>query len=492
MNKIIAFFFYFANVWVVNAQVHLGPGQAYTNIEAAFKSNAIKPDDTVYLHAGSYSGYQYITNLHGAQNKWITIRPFGTDQIDISGGWQFASCSYLRFEDLNFKGNSKNTGRLFSVDNGGSCLTQSKHIVVRNCIFSNVTDPNAIAAFKFGGVDSFEVSNNIFKDFPATSAMDYNVCHAGVIRENRIENCLTGGHIKGGASDIIMERNFFINASQDSWVAFELGGDTGAQFYCPNENYEVKNLNFYSNIVVGGYRGLALSSAVNCNVVNNTFYNCGQATMRFLTTSVLYPALSGNRVENNIFAFGNSAYFNGGKQPAGAASFSNNIYCSIINPVFSGPYWDTPDLDPIKDKNPTLFGSNTVIFQDGKNNNFNLVQGSPAIGKGTMINEPKYDFYGKLFSPTSRSIGAIEFNIATADHEVLDEQHTRSIKIFPNPAKTYITIEAKDIPKQIEIYNSVGVRLLISDYNSRILIEQYLPGIYFLKVGKEVLQFVVL
>ena len=362
MNKIIAFFFYFVNMLAINAQVHLGPGQTYTNIEAAFKSNTIKPGDTVFLHAGSYSGYQYIVNLHGTQNKWITIRPFGKDQIEISGTWQFASCSYLRFEDLNFKGNSKNPGRLFSVDNGGSCLTQSKHIVVRNCMFSNVTDPNAIAAFKFGGVDSFEVSNNIFKDFPVTSAMDYNVCHAGSIIENRIENCLTGGHIKGGASNITMERNFFINASQATWVAFELGGDTGAQFYCPNENYEVKNLNFYSNIVVGGYRGLALSSAVNCNVINNTFYNCGQATMRFLTTSVLYPALSGNQVENNIFAFGNSAYFNGGKQPASAASFSNNIYCSIVNPVFNGPYWDTPDLDPIKDKNPIAKIENTIAL----------------------------------------------------------------------------------------------------------------------------------
>ena len=97
MNKCFAFFFYFVNMLVINAQVHLGPGQAYTNIEAAFKSNAIKPGDTVFLHAGSYSGYQYIVNLHGAQNKWITIRPFGKDQIDISGGWQFASCSYLRF-----------------------------------------------------------------------------------------------------------------------------------------------------------------------------------------------------------------------------------------------------------------------------------------------------------------------------------------------------------------------------------------------------------
>jgi hypothetical protein len=39
--------------------------------------------------------------------------------------------------------------------------------------------------------------------------MDYNVCHAGVIIENRIENCLTGGHIKGGASDINHGAQFF-------------------------------------------------------------------------------------------------------------------------------------------------------------------------------------------------------------------------------------------------------------------------------------------
>ncbi|MEP7196110.1 MAG: hypothetical protein ABI851_06285, partial [Saprospiraceae bacterium] len=443
MNKLIVFLSCFINLVFIEAQVHLGPGQAYANIEAAFKINAIKPGDTVYLHKGSYSGYQYIANLHGTSNKWIIIKQFGSDQIDISGGWQFASCSYLRFENLNFKGNSKNTGRLFSVDNGGSCLTQSKHIVVHHCTFSNVTDPNAIAAFKFGGVDSFEVSNNIFKDFLVTSAMDYNVCHFGRIFENHLENCLTGGHIKGGASDITMERNLFINASQATWVAFELGGDTGAQFYCPNENYEVKNLNFYSNIVVGGYRGLALSSAVNCNVINNTFYNCGQATMRFLTTSVLYPTLSGNRVENNIFAFGNSAYINGGVQPDSAVSFSNNIYYSIVNANFNGPYWDTPDLDQIKDKNPLLFGNNTVLFQDAKNNNFNLNKGAPAIGKGKFEIEPVTDFYGNAYNLTSRSIGAIEVNSTLGIIDLQDSNESSCIKIFPNPAKEYIVIEAR-------------------------------------------------
>lgn len=194
-----------------------------------------------------------------------------------------------------------------------------------------------------------------------------------------------------------MIQNLFINASQAPWVAYELGGDTGAPYYCPDDTFEVKNLNFYSNIIIGGYRGLALSSARNCNVINNTFYNCGQATMRFLTTSVLYPVLYENKVENNLFAFGSSAYFNGGTQPANAVTFSNNIYYSILNASFFGPYWDSPALDAIKDLNPLNFGSNTPMFVNGPGNDFNLLAGSPAIGSGKPKQNLSLIFLATLF-----------------------------------------------------------------------------------------------
>ena len=63
--------------------------------------------------------------------------------------------------------------------------------------------------------------------------------------------------------------------------------------------------------------------------------------MRFLTTSAMYPALYGNKVENNLFAFGASAYFNGGTQPANAVSFSKKLYYSILDATFKRPYWGT-------------------------------------------------------------------------------------------------------------------------------------------------------
>ena len=110
---------------LASAQVHLGPGQAFANIQAAATAQAIQPGDTVYLHAGSYAGYQGLT-LKGAPNAWIVLKPYQQDLIDISGTWQFISCAYLHFENLNFKANAAHPGRLFSVDNGGSCTTQSQ------------------------------------------------------------------------------------------------------------------------------------------------------------------------------------------------------------------------------------------------------------------------------------------------------------------------------------------------------------------------------
>jgi len=438
------------NLLAIEAQVHIGPGQTYSTIQLAVNNNAVKPGDTVYLHAGNYAAYQLISNLNGNSTNWITITRFQNDSIEISGGWQFVSCTYLHFTNLNFRANVNFPGRLFSIDNGGSCATQSKFIRVDHCSFSNVTAGSATVAFKFAGVDLFEVSNNTFKDIPACEAMSFNTCHQGLIRGNRFENCLSGGHIKGGSSDITMTQNLFINASKAPWVAYEIGGDTGAAFYCPDDTFEVRDINFFSNIIVNSFRGLALSSAKHCKVINNTFYNCEQATMRFLTTSSLYPILSDNFVENNIFAFGPTAYFNGGVQLKSAVNFSNNIYYSILSSVFNGPYWDAPELDAIKDRNPKNFGATTNMFVDGFKHDFNLIKQSPAIAAGKHQTDPAFDFFGKPFSGTARSIGAIEYDEITREGQL----SLSIIQIYPNPVIDRVYI------KGIEASESVRVEII--------------------------------
>ena len=472
----------------VQAQIHLGPNQSYANIQAA--ASILQPGDTVYLHAGNYAGYQVVTDLKGTADQGIVITRYQQDSVHISGGWQFVRCAYLQFLGLNFEGDAAHPGRLFSVDNGGSCSTQSNHILVRGCSFSNTTDPAASVAFKFAGVDYFEVSNNVFANIPACEAMSYNTCHEGLIQGNRFENCLSGGHIKGGSSNITLEKNLFINASQSPWVAYELGGDTGAPFYCPGDSFEVKNLKFYANIIVGGYRGLALSSARDCKVINNTFYQCGQATMRFLTTSNFYPMLSGNLVENNLFSFGTSAYINGGPQPAGAVTFSHNIYYSTQNDPFNGPYWDTPALDAIIDPSPLVFGAGTMMFVDGPGYDFHLPSGSPAIGSGKTQTEPVTDFYGHVFSASAPTIGAIA---AAANTEIVEPDAIpvrSSIQVYPNPATEHIQVLSGEYQGLLEVWTPTGLRLLRFESGQTISIAHLPSGVYFLRAGVFILPFV--
>lgn len=486
------------------AQVHIGPGQTFGNIEEAHNAAAIQPGDTVYLHAGSYTGYRGISELKGDSLNWIVFTRFNNDSIDISGCWQFMSCEYIKFLNLTFKANELESGRLINVDNGGSCETQSRHIIFDSCNFSGVTEINAITAFKFGGVDYFEVTNCVYKDMSSCSAFDFNVCHNGLIRGNRIENCLTGGHIKGGASDITMERNLFINASKEPWVAFELGGDTGEQFYCPGDNFEVKNLNFYSNMIIGGYRGLALSSAVDCNVVNNTFYNCGQATLRFLTTSNLFPQSIGNKVYNNIFSFGESAYINGSQMTFDAVTLRSNIYHSTKVGSFNGPYWDS-ELDAIRELDPMIYGASEIMYINPSSNDFHLAELSPAIGVAFPVSEPVTDFYGNSFSITARSIGAAEYIPPTGINE---KKSNEDIVIYPNPATDIIEISYYLVNhtvnrmvnglSYISIYNTLGECVIAVETGlrpvstKRIDVSGLAIGMYFVRIGNYFKKFMVI
>ncbi|CAN5380555.1 hypothetical protein BH10BAC6_BH10BAC6_01330 [soil metagenome] len=426
-----------SSVSMLATTLHVGPSQPYANVQAA--AVAVRPGDTIALHTGTYSAYQLIESVKGAPNKWIVIKRFESDVVTINGMWQFSKVNFIKIEGLAFRASPAFPGRLFLMDNGGSCATQCTQIVVDSCSFMNTTD-TVFAVFKFAGVDSFQVRNCVFKDL-ASGAFDFNTCHFGVISGNRIENCQTGGHIKGGASLITMERNIFLNASRSPWVAFEFGGDTSPEFYCAGSTAEVRDLKFYSNLVIGGYRGLALSSAVNCQVVNNTFYECGQATIRFLTTSTLYPASTGNYVVNNIFAFGAaSQYINGSTMPFGAVILASNIYYSTTNPTFTGPYWDTPALDKIKELNPTIVTATTQMFVDGTARDLHLTPSSPAIAVGVKTNDPIVDYYGYAYK-TQRSVGAAEYGSSLVSVEDVAAT-SNTWTVYPNPSSGTITLRA--------------------------------------------------
>ena len=61
--------------------------------------------------------------------------------------------------------------------------------------------------------------------------------------------------------------------------------------------------------------------------------------------------------------------------------------------------------------------------------------------------------------------------------------NTPKVKLYPNPAKDYVELENLENGNQIEIFNSVGQKVLDLSYptNGKINISNLFPGVYFLK-----------
>ncbi len=114
------------------------------------------------------------------------------------------------------------------------------------------------------------------------------------------------------------------------------------------------------------------------------------------------------------------------------------------------------------------------MFEDGLGQDFDLIAGSPAIGNGKMQTEPANDFYGKPFSTNARSIGAIEVEINTSVQE--EPALQPQLLVYPNPARDYLVVNARGT---VEIWNSLGVKVLETNADNSIMISDLTPGVYF-------------
>ncbi|MCX7880272.1 MAG: right-handed parallel beta-helix repeat-containing protein [Ignavibacteria bacterium] len=483
----IALFNIFSSLLLI-AQVHIGPGHKFSNIQEA--APFIKPGDTVYLHTGIYRGYNYIWGLKGRANSWITIRPFGEEQPIIRGQWQFSALEFVRFENLTFQGDKTDTiGPFLNIDNGGNCENQSRYIIISNCFFGGNRSGNTL---KFGGVDNFEIVNCTFKEQgDGNAGLALNVCHNGLVRNNIFEN-IKGRAIqtKLGTRNVKIERNLFLNCGTlDAVLRIGEAGDT--KFHCPEDKWTAREIFVHSNIIVGGRSAFSFGQAQNCEIVNNTIINPQQFVFRVLAEQPTFVCDS-NRIINNIFYLVNTRYFNGSPNPklnnVDYSSFvvSNNLFYYTADPNWlpnptGGPY-DAEELEGIKISN-SIRGD--PLFYDINSFNFRLLPGSPAIGAGVIVPAPKYDYFGNPFKQPP-SVGAIEdTTIAT----IVDESKSKNeLLLYLNSKQLYLDGIINEAT--ISIWSICGKRCFpqidyFSNGTARIDFESLASGIYFLCINEK-------
>src|SRR6185436_19908144 len=111
--------------------LEVGPFREFTNLQQS--AAAAQAGDTILLREGIYNGGDYIENLKGSSDAWITIRTATGEEVIYRGGSQafhLTDPAYLRIEGLIFE---QQTGNGVNIDDGGTYDTPAHHVIIENC-----------------------------------------------------------------------------------------------------------------------------------------------------------------------------------------------------------------------------------------------------------------------------------------------------------------------------------------------------------------------
>jgi hypothetical protein len=191
---------YWIPAWLSAHVLTVGIGSDFDNLSSA--AGRAAPGDTVLFRSGAYDGDQFIENLRGTADGWISILSEAEGEAVIRGGgeaWHFIDAEYVRIRGFTFE---RQSGNGVNADDGGDYSTPSHHLVFDRCAFRDMESEGNSDLLKLSGVDAFEVRECAFLNGSSGgSGIDMVGCHKGMIRGNRFENMGSNAiQAKGGSN----------------------------------------------------------------------------------------------------------------------------------------------------------------------------------------------------------------------------------------------------------------------------------------------------
>jgi hypothetical protein len=370
---------------------------------------AAQAGDLILIHEGRYSGSNYITGLQGTADNPIVISGVSGEGpavlADAGEPLHLINPRYVVLQDFTVE-NATSNG--INIDDGGDYTTPAQHVVLRRLTVRLVGPAGNHDCIKLSGVDDFFVFDCEIRecspDDISGSGIDMVGCHDGWIEGNHFEDMGANAvQTKGGSANVIIQGNTMVDAGQR---ALNLGGSTGPAYFRPlGADYEARNIQALSNIVIRSWAPVAYVGCDGCLAANNTLYMPEHWVIRILQESVtgFIPCRDG-RFINNIVVFNTSdinVFVNIGPNTAPETfTFSNNLWFCLDDPDFSGPHGlPVPETAPVIQLDPLL--------ENPASMDFHIPATGPAAGAGICLPELNYDFDGQCFYDPP-AIGALE------------------------------------------------------------------------------------
>lgn len=228
----------------------------------------LKPGTTLKLAPGEYGGGHHVVDV-----AKLTIEALDEKNPPVfkgaKGGWQFSRCADLTLKNLKISGQTENG---INLDDGGQLDQPVTGITLDHIEVSDIGPKGNHDGIKCSGLDNLTIRDCAISGWGG-QGIDFVGCHHSLITGCRFTGkegftASAGIQLKGGTSDVTVEKCHFTNAGERP---INVGGSTGLAYFRPQGvKYEAARLIIRGNTIEGSLCAAAFVGVDGAEFSGNT------------------------------------------------------------------------------------------------------------------------------------------------------------------------------------------------------------------------------
>lgn len=240
----------------------------------------LKPSTVLKIASGDYPGGHHVNGV-----EKLTIEALDPKKPPhFKGGgsaWHFSRCGGLTLRHIRVSGQ---TGNGLNLDDGGDLAHPATGITIEHVEISDIGPKGNHDGIKCSGLDKLMIRDCTITGWGG-QGIDLVGCHLSVITGCRFIGkegftASAGIQIKGGSSDVLVEKCRFRNAGERP---INVGGSTGLAFFRPQgAMQEASSIVVNDNIIEGSLCAAAFVGVEGAEFANNTVLFPGKWVFRIL------------------------------------------------------------------------------------------------------------------------------------------------------------------------------------------------------------------
>lgn len=228
----------------------------------------LKPGATLKLAPGDYPGGHHVVGIEKLTIE--ALDPKNPPHFNGGGNaWHFSRCSGLTLRHIRLSGQ---TGNGLNLDDGGQMDPPVTGITLDHIEINDIGPKGNHDGIKCSGLDKLTIRDCTITGWGG-QGIDFVGCHHSLITGCRFTGkdgftASAGVQLKGGTSDVIVEKCQFTNAGERP---LNIGGSTGLEYFRPQgAKYEATRIVARDNTIEGSLCAAAFVGVDGAEFSGNT------------------------------------------------------------------------------------------------------------------------------------------------------------------------------------------------------------------------------